>query len=367
MQLVYLSPVPWQSFAQRPHKFVEWFHARTGGSVLWLDPYPVRFPNWNDLRRATLSVENRYPSSHPDWLSVLKPGGWPIEPIPGAHFVNKILWTNVLREVTSYSERDKTLLAIGKPSALALLLLVRLRNCSSLYDAMDDFPEFHSGISRLALTRREQELVRCVDVMLVSSSGLKRRWDAHHNDVRLVLNGLDDSIINSVAPSQKRINDKFVFGYVGTIASWFDWDWVCELALARPHDEVRLIGPVHNPAPSCLPANVAILPPCDHFSALRAMSDFDVGLIPFKRNSLTFSVDPIKYYEYRALGLPVISTDFGEMSRRIEEPGVFLCRDSSSIPVMANASLEYECDVVGREEFICRNSWGVRFDSAGLF
>ena len=33
MQLVYFSPVPWASFAQRPHKFVEWFHARCGAIV----------------------------------------------------------------------------------------------------------------------------------------------------------------------------------------------------------------------------------------------------------------------------------------------------------------------------------------------
>ena len=38
MQLVYFSPVPWASYAQRPHKFVEWFHARRVLKVRWVDP-----------------------------------------------------------------------------------------------------------------------------------------------------------------------------------------------------------------------------------------------------------------------------------------------------------------------------------------
>ena len=226
MQLVYLSPVPWQSFAQRPHKFVEWFHARTGGSVLWLDPYPVRFPNWNDLRWATLSVGNRYPSSHPDWLKVLKPGGLPIEPFPGAGFINEILWKSVLREVFGYAEKSKTVLAIGKPSVLALMLLRRLRHCLSLYDCMDDFPEFHSGFSRLALSRRERELVRRVDVMFVSSSRLKCRWDSSHRNVRLVLNGLDVSAIKAVTPrlttsSKKKYMDTLELLPLGLIGIGF--------------------------------------------------------------------------------------------------------------------------------------------------
>lgn len=44
MQLVYLSPLPWDSFSQRPHQFVEWFHNKHGGEVLWIDPYPTRLP-----------------------------------------------------------------------------------------------------------------------------------------------------------------------------------------------------------------------------------------------------------------------------------------------------------------------------------
>lgn len=332
MRLVYLSPVPWESFAQRPHNFVDWFHSRTGGAVLWVDPYPTRFPNWKDLRRPRPSASSKQRSSTPSWLAVLKPGGVPIEPLPGSGWVNGRLWQRQLQQITDFSTQSKTWLAIGKPSALALELLKLLRHCPSLYDAMDDFPAFYAGLSRFALARRERLIAQRVDVISASSSELKSRWGRIHKDVRLVHNGLDLSTIQRVERTPVSSEDK-VFGYVGTIASWFDWAWVCALAKTRSDDEVRLIGPVFEQPAGELPDNVKLLPACDHAAALEAMTQFHVGLIPFKRNALTASVDPIKYYEYRALGLPVISTDFGEMSFRSGERGVFITQSESDVSV----------------------------------
>lgn len=54
------------------------------------------------------------------------------------------------------------------------------------------------------------------------------------------------------------------------------------------------------------------------------MRSFKVGLIPFKVGRLTEGVDAIKYYEYRALGLPVVGTPFGELQHKTSDPGLFL-------------------------------------------
>lgn len=366
MRLVYLSPVPWGTFAQRPHKFVEWFHGRTGAVVLWVDPYPTRFPNWKDLRRPRPSASNNPRSITPTWLTVLKPGALPIEPLPGSGCVNGWLWQRQIQQISDYVNQGKSWLAIGKPSVLALELLALLPRCQSLYDAMDDFPAFYTGLSRLALARREHQIVQRVEVILASSSELKSRWGRIHQDVRLVHNGLDVSAIQSVkrAPIS---SEKKIFGYVGTLASWFDWTWVFALAKARPNDEIRLIGPVFEQPAGELPVNVKLLPACDHVAALEAMAQFHVGLIPFQKNTLTASVDPIKYYEYRALGLPVISTDFGEMSFRSHERGVFITQSENDVVAMAEVALQFEIDADIDRAFAKQNTWEARLDAARLF
>ncbi|WP_411392382.1 glycosyl transferase [Pseudomonas sp. MPB23] len=364
-RLVFLSPLPWHSFAQRPHKFVDWFRRRTGASVLWVDPYPTRFPRWSDLTRLRVSPVTAASSATPPWLTVIKPGGLPIEPLPGSGWVNRFFWRQALSRIDEFVDGSPAWLVVGKPSVLAHLLLQRLHHCSSVYDAMDDFPAFYTGLSRDALARCEQRIAQRVDVIWASSSGLDAQWRRYRHEVCLVPNGLDLSATSAVKRSSKSSTRK-IFGYVGTMAGWFDWDWVAALAEGRPNDEIRLIGPLFGTSRAQLPDNVVVLPACDHGAALRAMAEFDVGLIPFKKNVLTASVDPIKYYEYRALALPVISTDFGEMHCRSGLPGIFISHSLSDITVLAKAALQCGRDADEARAFALQHSWDARFDAAKL-
>ena len=365
MQLVYLSPVTWGSFAQRPHKFVEWFHDRTGGSVIWVDPYPTRFPNWKDWRRSNLTAPISQPGVVPNWMRVLRPDSLPIEPLPGSGWINRQLWEPKLHQIIDFSLQSDTWLAIGKPSVFALELLKILCHCPAVYDAMDEFPAFYSGLSRLALTKRENVIAESVDTIFASSSKLKQKWEQIHKDVRLVHNGLDLSVIKSVKYKVVS-NDKKVFGYLGTIAKWFDWDWLNTLAKARRNDEIRLIGPIFDKPIGKLPNNIKLLEACHHRAALSAIKNFHVGLIPFKTNSLTASVDPIKYYEYRALGLPVMSTNFGEMSFRKNALGVFITQSERDVVAMAEDALQFKGNAEEDQSFAEQNTWRVRFDAAKL-
>lgn len=364
MQLIYLSPISWSSFVQRPHQFVKWFHGRTGGDVLWIDSYPTRFPMFSDFHRL-VSQESKGNHTNPPWLKVIKPSSLPIEPLPASGLANAFIWRSVLREVDTFSCQKPILLAIGKPSVLALAILNRLRGIKSVYDAMDDFPAFYSGFSRLAMSRREQELVRRVTCMITSSTALKQRWRDVRADAQLVHNGLDTEVL-PVTRGRVAGREKIVLGYVGTIGFWFDWDWVITLAKVRPMDVVRLIGPVFVPAPCMLPKNIELLPPCGHQEALHAIQDFDIGLIPFKKNDLTVSVDPIKYYEYRALGLPVVSTSFGEMAFRGEEEGTFLSHDAQDVNSLVQKALLYRADNDKVRKFIASNTWGSRFTAVKI-
>lgn len=364
MQLIYLSPVSWSSFNQRPHQFVMWFHGKTGGNVLWIDPYPTRFPLISDFHRLG-SQDSGVNHTIPSWLRVIRPSALVIEPIPASGLINAFLWRSLLRDIDIFNHQKHTLLAIGKPSVLALTIMRRLKKVKSVYDAMDNFPAFYSGVSRLALSWREREIVRHVNCLITSSTLLMQRWRNIRKDVRLVHNGFDAQVLP--APISRVIKrEKKILGYVGTIGHWFDWDWVISLSKVRPMDVVRLIGPVFAHASSVLPENVELLPQCGHRDALRAMQDFDIGLIPFKKNDLTASVDPIKYYEYRALGLPVISTDFGEMKFRGEDKGTFLSHEPQDINTLVRKALLYRTDNETIGQFIASNTWEARFARANI-
>jgi hypothetical protein len=120
--------------------------------------------------------------------------------------------------------------------------------------------------------------------------------------------------------------------------------------------------------PRSLPANITLFPACDHGRAIEHFARFSVGLIPFKRNRLTDNVDPIKYYGYRAMGLSVLTTRFGEMARRGPGDGAYLLDEDLGLEASAYAALgasrAHDEQV---EDFRGRYSWERRFEDAGLF
>ncbi len=365
--LVYLSPVPWASFAQRPHKFAEWFHEAYGGPVLWLDPYPARLPQVQDFVRL-LSASREPAHPHPEWLRVLRVPALPVEPLPGGAVLNRWLWRGVIDEVKCFAHTQPDCeLVVGKPSHLACELMESGFATHGFerttYDAMDDFPSFHRGLAKASLQQTEHAVARAVGSTLASSSRLADKFASVSRRVVLARNACDPATLPPV-DALASLREPGLVGYVGTIASWFDWGLVVGFATARSDCTFRLIGPVHGTVPTGLPVNIELRPACSHAEAMREMARFSVGLIPFRLNALTASVDPVKYYEYRALGVPVVSSAFGEMPlHAAADPGVRLAAMESSALAL-DCATEQRDTAASIESFRVRNSWAARFSSA---
>lgn len=362
MKLIYISPLPWVSFTQRPHEYVEYFHAATGGDVLWIDPYPTRLPRFSDVFSRPL--HSSLTRKTPTWLKIIRPVALPIEPIPVIAQVNQLFWTGLLNEVLEFANAE-TQITIGKPSLLALILLKKLTSATSTYDAMDDFSEFYSGMAQRSMLRYENAICQHSTKMLTSSSYLKNKFLAKHPDVKLVLNGCRPDLPLAQHPATE--TKRKIIGYIGTIAQWFDWDLVITLASSNPDCIFRLIGPQHVLTPKSLPLNIEIHPALNHAEAIKAMQQFDIGLIPFKLDRLTNAVDPIKYYEYRAMGLPVLSTGFGEMSLRVNEPTVFIINAEEPAQQTLKKALACSSEKAETEIFRMQNTWQTRFLESKIF
>ena len=364
MQLIYFSPVPFFSFTQRPHKYVQWFHERTGGNVLWVDPYPTRFPVWRDLQSSHKKLRS-HPgsirvSSAPEWLTIASAPALPIEPLPGSGAINGFLWRRLHQQIDLFLKDGNCQIVVGKPSELALQVLDKYPDVFSIYDAMDDFPAFYQGFSRLSMARREQAVANRVSCVLVSSTMLAERFSRLGSRVVVALNACAIESLPFMH-EKKQKPKQAVLGYVGTMGHWFDWKLVFSLARTHPSMRIRLIGPVYTAPPAGIPLNIELLPACDHACAIQWMQGFSVGLIPFIQNELTASVDPIKYYEYFALGLPVLSTRFGEMAFREGLPGVFLVDHQDNLTAHVEAALSYEYCMKDVNVFRTENSWNSRF------
>lgn len=365
MRLIYFSPLPWSSFTQRPHEIVAYFHKVTGGKVLWIDPYPSRLPSWGDLFRPRAWSDN--PAIPPGWLEVCTPLALPIDPLPfGARVNHHLFWQPLIKRLDHFiTTGGHVFIGIGKPSALAIDMLRRFPEGGSFFDAMDDFPAFYGGLSKKAMTCWESQVLELVQQVFASSTHLLTRLSKLGARPTLVRNACAADQLPE--PRPRTSSSVKTIGYIGTVGEWFNWDLTIKLAQAAPDSSVKIIGPIYHRPPSRLPHNITVEPACSHPQALEKMRSFDAGLIPFRRNRLTDSVDPIKYYEYRAMGLPVISTIFGEMAYRRSENGVFLLDDTCNFESTVYAACLYKDTADAITLFRRKNSWEERFASVALF
>lgn len=323
--LVYLAPVPLNSPSQRPHHFVQWAHQRMGCNICWVEPYPVRLPRFSDLRRLGGRLHKNHRMLGPEWrnapwLQVLHARSLPMEPVPGGAQINGWLQQPLRRRLLDLLHRPDTWLAVGRPSGLALALCSSRQGQGVLYDVMDDMPQFSSGLSRRWMAHLHTLLLTQAQAVWGSSTQIVKALAGRtRQPAILVRNGTElppepmsgrtPGGIGTAAHAQAPL----VLGYVGTLANWFDWQTLSRLALSLPHARIDIYGPLECSLPPTLPPNVRLLGSVPHAQIFALMQDWHAGLIPFAHNTLTQSVDPVKYYEYRACGLPVLTTLFGEM------------------------------------------------------
>ena len=361
MKLVYVSPVPYVSYSQRPHHFVEHFNQCTGGQTLWIEPYPGRFPRLSDLGRIRTRAYARSSASTMVW----SPQVTGSDPIMSISLLRRLLLRRTMAAVREFVGGGDWLLAIGRPSFLALELLREGSASQSCYDAMDDFPEFYAGVSRTVSRRVEKEIARRTDRILVSSIGLEEKFTRKGFDVELVRNGAH---WRDRPTRHGQLTGAPVFGFVGTIGAWFDWALVVEMARTLRDVQFDMVGPVMERPGMELPDNVRLPGECASEEVPERLGGFAAGLIPFRINRLTEGIDPIKYYEYRCAGLPVISTRFGDMRGRGSDSAVHLVDHDTDFAGLRDEMERWPAiSAESVERFREENSWRARFEGSRFF
>ena len=121
------------------------------------------------------------------------------------------------------------------------------------------------------------------------------------------------------------------------------------------------------PAPA-LPANVRLCAECASEAVPDKLAGFAAGIIPFKVNRLTASVDPIKYYEYRSAGLPVISTRFGDMAGRGADQDVYpVGPDTDFRELLSRVRAHPASSCKALDRFRAEHAWQSRFERSRFF
>jgi hypothetical protein len=297
VRLLYLMHVDWNWIWQRPQAIASELanHPRVRLRVAYL-------PNW---RRSQLT-RNSSPVSRS-----------PIPQLPmGRLGVIRVLNRLLARTYVSF------LLWRWHPDAVVITyptLVAALPSSFTgplFYDCMDLAGDFApNDDERSRLVQLEDGLMRRAARVFVSSNNIGEALRTRHSDCRpvLVRNGFDGLERPEIEEAGQFAdpNRTVRLGYFGTVSTWFDWRLILMALTDFPWLEVHLWGPLAAAPPSH--ARIVAHEPVAHADLGRAVRDMDALIMPFVVTGLIRGVDPVKLYEYVAIGKPVVSVFYPEL------------------------------------------------------
>lgn len=216
----------------------------------------------------------------------------------------------------------------------------------------------------------ENQLVKKSDLVICTSKALYLEKLAQNGNTYFVPNGTDLSPKSSQQKSfslhklLKSIPSPLI-GYLGTIERRINYELIAEVIMLNPDKSFVFAGPVSEgfvPEAFYNFKNVHFVGAIAHQEVEQIISNFDIAIIPFKKDEVSKTIFPIKLFEYLSAGKAVVATDFNEDLKDYTEKFVSYCGTATSFSEALNECLENDDESAKelRRQLAQKNTWEVR-------
>jgi len=242
------------------------------------------------------------------------------------------------------------------------------------YDKYDKAVGLSAGLSGL-VSKLEQALLKRADLVITTASKLAVELNAHKEKVYHLPNSADYEFFSGIATAPDIKNGLAndikppVIGYLGTIHEGIDMDLLLKLVELKKEWTFLLVGPVQS----------GKLAEDKRFIELKSLSNvimtgwlgwdllpgylklFNVGIIPYRLDcEFNRYVDPNKFHEYMAMGLPIVSTSLPEMEKYSEWVEMTDAPETFVTAIEAVLKQDDESLKSQRKNYAKENSWQQR-------
>lgn len=321
--IVLLSTADWDNpfWTNKQHVAVEL--ARLGHRVLYIDSLGLRKPSASKrdisriFRRIVKAV--RPPRQVRDRLWVWSPIILPWHNVALIRVLNKLILGLGLHFWIAILRFKNNILWTYNPLTPELMNIQSFERC--IYHCVDEIKS-QPGMPVAVLECVEKELARQADMIFATAPKLAETRKEWNPNTYYLPNVADYEHFSSALDEQTQIPEDIRnipsprLGFIGAISGYkLNFNLIRETALSHPDWSMVLIGEVGEGDPwtdisllQGLP-NVFFLGPKPYQKLPAYLKAFDVALLPNNINEYTDSMFPMKFFEYLAAGVPVVSVD----------------------------------------------------------
>jgi glycosyltransferase involved in cell wall biosynthesis len=188
-----------------------------------------------------------------------------------------------------------------------------------VYHCVDDLSAI-PGIDAPAYKAAERNLLEKADVVFATAIALAEQCARFNANTHFLANVVDadhfgKAFLTNAIPADLRCIPEPRLGYHGVLSDFkIDFQLLMDVARLNPKWSFVFIGEEREGQKSSMIQELSLLPNV-HFLGYRAyevlpeyLRGIQVGLLPSLINEYTRGMFPMKYYEYLAAGVPVVST-----------------------------------------------------------
>jgi glycosyltransferase involved in cell wall biosynthesis len=324
--VVLLSTADWDHPFWTNKQHVASAMVQLGHRVLYVESVGLRAPRIEvqDLRRIVRRLLRAFrpPRKIVNGLWVWSPLLIPAPRTPLQRRFNRLVFMAMLEFWRRWLGLRADLLWTYNPLIGQLLPLAPCGFQQLVYHCVDDLTAQPCMPSAL-IASEEERLCRAADQVFVTSPELLRTRGVFNPRTRFDPNVADVDHFAQARDRQAPVPPDLLalpagprLGFVGAVSGYkLDLDLLASLAVHRPDAQIVLIGRVGEGDPSTDLTGLADQPNV-HLLGARPYADlpaylrgFDLALLPCALNPYTRSMFPMKFFEYVAAGLPVVSID----------------------------------------------------------
>lgn len=280
----------------------------------------VQFPSYGNLIRG-LRPKSLPSFAVQPWPS-LPPVLWPY--IPSRPFESSFRWAakQLYRQLSRQVKIEESVALVVSPAWTPWLKALPFAHV--IYDCIDDVsvmtlrPEL-----QLLFEAWERDLIHQADAVVTSADTLSARILELRPDIptTTIRNGCPADDFAKAAASAARPTDlphhdhRPIVGFVGALYDWIDWELIDRVTEKRPEVDFVFVGPIQGQIRQTLleRENTFFLGAREYREVPGYLAHFDLCWLPFQKNQVSQSANPIKIYEYLSVGKPVVSTPVADM------------------------------------------------------
>jgi len=306
----------------------------------------------------------------------------PTYPVPGnesfkiINKLNKLFWEwQVNLSIKKIFKQSNYVLWLYHPNQIEFINHFSYQSNLIVYDWTDDwvmsFPENRPEGEKDRLQKNHHKILKEADIIFAVSKDLTNRAKIVNNNVYYLPNATDNNIFkpnkdNHFVPYLRNIQGTKLI-YLSQITPRVNFKLLEEVAYYNNNWKILLVGPIVCPESYVASLrnyeNIIFFGAINYSDAATMVSQSDVCLLPHKMESLTYTLDPIKLYDYLATGRPIVSTNVA-MHEELKQH-IYVANSSSEFIDAINSALnEPNICIQNRLKAAKKHTWKTRAEEA---